>query len=235
MSTAAKRWVWGSVGLACLAGWSMMGPPAKAATPPLATHGIYYAQPQAGQPAAEIGRGYFTLTLKPGQVKSMAVVVKNTGAYPVTLRDYLANGVQSPPGGVGYSLWGTPLTGAGAWIHLDARSVTLAPGKSRLVSATITVPKGAAPGQHVTGLALENTGIRNRGIKKAPFIVLIGANMPSILAEISFVSNPTDERKLETSEHRQRIAESLYRGVSKYVNGLSGVKVASKIDKSEGQ
>jgi N-acetylmuramoyl-L-alanine amidase len=74
------------------------------------------------------------------------------------------------------------------------------------------------------GLALNNAGIRNRGIKKAPFIVLIGANMPSILAEISFVSNPTDERKLETSEHRQRIAESLYRGVSKYVNGLSGVK-----------
>ncbi len=85
------------------------------------------------------------------------------------------------------------------------------------------------------GLALNHDGIRNRGIKKAPFIVLIGANMPSILAEISFVSNPTDERKLETSEHRQRIAESLYRGVSKYVSGLSGVKVASKIDKPEGQ
>ena len=85
------------------------------------------------------------------------------------------------------------------------------------------------------GLALNSAGIRNRGTKKAPFIVLIGANMPSILAEISFVSNPTDERKLETSEHRQRIAESLYRGVSKYVNGLSGVKVASKIDKPEGQ
>jgi N-acetylmuramoyl-L-alanine amidase len=85
------------------------------------------------------------------------------------------------------------------------------------------------------GLALHNAGIRNRGIKKAPFIVLIGANMPSILAEISFVSNPTDERKLETSEHRQRIAESLYRGVSKYVSGLSGVKVASKIERPEGQ
>ncbi len=85
------------------------------------------------------------------------------------------------------------------------------------------------------GLALRNAGIRNRGIKKAPFIVLIGANMPSILAEISFVSNPTDERKLETAEHRQRIAESLYRGVAKYASGLSGVKVASKIDKREGQ
>ena len=84
-------------------------------------------------------------------------------------------------------------------------------------------------------LSLNSAGIRDRGVKKAPFIVLIGANMPSILAEISFVSNPTDERKLETAEHRQRIAESLYRGVSKYVNGLSGVKVASKIDKHEGQ
>jgi N-acetylmuramoyl-L-alanine amidase len=85
------------------------------------------------------------------------------------------------------------------------------------------------------GLAMNNAGIHDRGVKKAPFIVLIGANMPSILAEISFVSNPTDERKMETSEHRQRIAESLYRGVSKYVNGLSGVKVASKIDKNQGQ
>jgi N-acetylmuramoyl-L-alanine amidase len=85
------------------------------------------------------------------------------------------------------------------------------------------------------GLSLRHAGVRNRGVKKAPFIVLIGANMPSILAEISFVSNPTDERKLETAEHRQRIAESLYRGVSKYVSGLSGVKVASKGSKSEGQ
>jgi N-acetylmuramoyl-L-alanine amidase len=85
------------------------------------------------------------------------------------------------------------------------------------------------------GLALSNAGIRNRGIKKAPFIVLIGANMPSILAEISFVSNPMDERKLETSEQRQRIADALYRGVARYAGGLSGVKVASKIEKTAGQ
>jgi N-acetylmuramoyl-L-alanine amidase len=56
--------------------------------------------------------------------------------------------------------------------------------------------------------------------------------MPSILAEISFVSNPGDERHLETAEYRQRIAESLYRGISKYINGLSGVKVASRIEKT---
>ena len=86
-----------------------------------------------------------------------------------------------------------------------------------------------------SGLSTKNPGIRNRGVKKAPFIVLIGANMPSILAEISFVSNPGDERRLETSDYRQRIAESLYRGIAKYVDGLSGVKMASKIEKSAGQ
>jgi N-acetylmuramoyl-L-alanine amidase len=86
-----------------------------------------------------------------------------------------------------------------------------------------------------TGLAAKNPGIRDRGVKKAPFIVLIGANMPSILAEISFVSNPGDERHLSSPEYRQRIAESLYRGISKYVNGLSGVKVASRIDRATGQ
>jgi N-acetylmuramoyl-L-alanine amidase len=86
-----------------------------------------------------------------------------------------------------------------------------------------------------SGLAVKNPGLRDRGVKKAPFIVLIGANMPSILAEISFVSNPADERRLETADYRQKIAESLYRGIAKYVSGLSGVKVASKIDKGEGQ
>jgi N-acetylmuramoyl-L-alanine amidase len=74
--------------------------------------------------------------------------------------------------------------------------------------------------------------MRDRGVKKAPFIVLIGANMPSILAEISFVSNPADEKRLKTPEHRQKIAESLYRGMARYVSGLSGVKVAANASKT---
>jgi N-acetylmuramoyl-L-alanine amidase len=86
-----------------------------------------------------------------------------------------------------------------------------------------------------SGLAVKSPAIRDRGVKKAPFIVLIGANMPSILAEISFVSNPTDEHRLETSEYRQRIAESLYRGIAKYADGLSGVKVASNKEKAASQ
>jgi N-acetylmuramoyl-L-alanine amidase len=78
-----------------------------------------------------------------------------------------------------------------------------------------------------TTMARGNAGLRNRGVKKAPFVVLIGANMPSILAEISFVSNPSDERLLRKTDYRQKIAEALYRGIQKYANSLAGVKVAA--------
>lgn len=86
-----------------------------------------------------------------------------------------------------------------------------------------------------TGLATRRSTLRDRGVKKAPFVVLIGANMPSILAEISFVSNPTDEAKMDTPEYRQKIAESIYKGIAKYAGGLSGVKVASKFNKDATQ
>ena len=86
-----------------------------------------------------------------------------------------------------------------------------------------------------SGLASKHSTLRDRGVKKAPFVVLIGANMPSILAEISFVSNPADAAKLETPEYREKIAESLYKGIAKYAGGLSGVKVASKLSKPSGE
>jgi N-acetylmuramoyl-L-alanine amidase len=75
-----------------------------------------------------------------------------------------------------------------------------------------------------SGLQKGNAGLKNRGVKKAPFVVLIGANMPSILAEISFVTNPRDASQLERPEYRQRVAESLYKGVARYEAGLSGTK-----------
>lgn len=75
-----------------------------------------------------------------------------------------------------------------------------------------------------------NRTIKNRGVKKAHFIVLIGANMPSILTEISFLSNPSDERLLKKPEYRQKIAQALYEGMLNYVKSLSGIKVAKKID-----
>ena len=67
---------------------------------------------------------------------------------------------------------------------------------------------------------------KDRGIKKAPFVVLIGANMPSVLAEISFLTNPRDEKLLKKSDHRAQIADALCNGVAHYVGSLGGVKVA---------
>ncbi len=64
---------------------------------------------------------------------------------------------------------------------------------------------------------------RNRGVKKAPFVVLIGANMPSVLAEISFLSNATDEKMLRSAAQRQRIAEGLFKGVTSYLDSLNSL------------
>lgn len=83
------------------------------------------------------------------------------------------------------------------------------------------------------GLQRGNAGLKNRGVKKAPFVVLIGANMPSVLTEISFVTNPQDARALRTGEYRQKVAQSIYGGVARYAQGLGGMRVASSAGKPE--
>jgi N-acetylmuramoyl-L-alanine amidase len=79
------------------------------------------------------------------------------------------------------------------------------------------------------GLSSGNPGLKNRGVKQAPFVVLIGAQMPSILAEISFLTNPDDAAELSRPGYRERLAEALYRGVAEYVEGMSGVRLAKTI------
>jgi N-acetylmuramoyl-L-alanine amidase len=80
-----------------------------------------------------------------------------------------------------------------------------------------------------TGLEEGNPGLKDRGVKKAPFVVLIGANMPSILAEISFLTNPDDADELREPQYRERIAESLYHGVARYIGSLSGIRLADAV------
>jgi N-acetylmuramoyl-L-alanine amidase len=71
-----------------------------------------------------------------------------------------------------------------------------------------------------------NSNAHDRGVRKAPFVVLIGASMPSILAEIGFVSNPHDEKLLKRNDQRERIAEALLKGVTEYANSLSHPQLA---------
>jgi N-acetylmuramoyl-L-alanine amidase/putative methionine-R-sulfoxide reductase with GAF domain len=77
-------------------------------------------------------------------------------------------------------------------------------------------------------LVVENPGLRDRGIKEAGFVVLTESAMPGILAEVSFVSSPTDEQKLRSDGYREQIAEALYRGIARYAATSKSVKVASK-------
>lgn len=83
----------------------------------------------------------------------------------------------------------------------------------------------------VSNLRKTNRAVRSRGVKKAPFVVLIGAAMPSVLAEISFVSNRQELLLLKTPAYRQRIAESLYQAVTKYRRSLKNQAMTALPDR----
>ena len=79
----------------------------------------------------------------------------------------------------------------------------------------------------VRGLRPGNKTLKDLGVKQAPFMVLIGAAMPSVLAEISFVTNQQESRLLKTPAYRQRIAESLLAGILRYQQSLKKVQTAA--------
>jgi N-acetylmuramoyl-L-alanine amidase len=74
----------------------------------------------------------------------------------------------------------------------------------------------------VTRLRRSNKNVDNRGVKKAPFVVLIGAEMPSVLAEVSFLTNKQELTLLKTAAYKQRIAEALHAAVMRYRRSLKG-------------
>jgi N-acetylmuramoyl-L-alanine amidase len=80
----------------------------------------------------------------------------------------------------------------------------------------------------VERLRKSNRALKDLGVKQAPFVVLIGAAMPSVLAEISFVTNEQEARLLRGSAYRQRIAEALVSAIQKYQTSLKNVAVAKQ-------
>lgn len=84
------------------------------------------------------------------------------------------------------------------------------------------------------GLAEQSSGIRDRGVKEATYVVLTGTTMPAILAEVSFVSSPDDEQSLRDPRYRQQIAEAIFKGVEGYGSELRKVNIASTSAKSAG-
>lgn len=82
----------------------------------------------------------------------------------------------------------------------------------------------------MASLRSTNKTLKDLGVKQAPFVVLIGASMPSILAEISFVTNPQDAKLLKNSAYRQKIAQALFEGVRKYQTSLKNAPVVAHQD-----
>jgi N-acetylmuramoyl-L-alanine amidase len=83
----------------------------------------------------------------------------------------------------------------------------------------------------VRRLSARNGELRDLGVKQAPFVVLIGAGMPSVLAEISFVTNRQEGQLLKTAAYRQTIAEALLDAILRYQRSLKArTTIASRED-----
>jgi N-acetylmuramoyl-L-alanine amidase len=67
-----------------------------------------------------------------------------------------------------------------------------------------------------------NPELENRGVKMAPFAVLVGTQMPAVLAEVSCLSNEDDVKLLTNADYREKIAQALLRGILSYANNLNG-------------
>ncbi len=110
------------------------------------------------------------------------------------------------------------------WTNVDIREKVQ---KSRRFAAAVQ--------QALFGvLASQIPDMRNRGVKKASYVVLTGTSMPAILAEVSFVSSPEDEEKLKSSSYRDKIARGLFKGIAQYTATSRGVNVASAGGKHSG-
>ena len=87
--------------------------------------------------------------------------------------------------------------------------------ESRNLGGARPAGNGCAPGR-------TSKDVRNHGVKQAPFVVLIGASMPSVLVEISFITHPQEGRLLKSGAYRQKIAEALFDAVRGYQKSLKG-------------
>lgn len=80
---------------------------------------------------------------------------------------------------------------------------------------------GLVQEEMVSGLNKKFSAVSNLGVKKAPFVVLIGAQMPAILTEIAFLSNPEEEKRLKNEAYLAEVANHISGGVAQYVESMS--------------
>ncbi len=115
----------------------------------------FVVQPEVGQPAHEVEKGYFVLTVRPGELRTVRLVVQNTGGEQLSVISYPVDGIQTG-GGIAYSTRREPLVGMGRWISVTPEQLRLEPGEAGRVVATIRVPEDSLPADYVAGIAVED-------------------------------------------------------------------------------
>jgi N-acetylmuramoyl-L-alanine amidase len=80
----------------------------------------------------------------------------------------------------------------------------------------------------VDRLRSANTTVKDLGVKQAPFVVLIGASMPSVLAEISFLTNAQEVKLLKSNAYRQHIADALFTAIRTYQTSLTKAQTVAE-------
>lgn len=132
-----------------------------AAAPATAASGapIFALVPQHYDPALNATRSYFVAVARPGTTFTNSVRVRNMGTTTGTALLYAVDATTGQTSGAVYLGHGSPRRGVGGWITLGARSVTLAPGQSRIVPITVHVPSGAHAGDHLGGIVAENEAV----------------------------------------------------------------------------
>lgn len=104
-------------------------------------------------------RAYFKRRVAPGASFADDVIVANGGSTPVTLLVYPVDGLTGQTSGSVYANRGRPRRKAGAWVHVSVTRITVQPGTEARVDFTARVPTGAAPGDHLAGIAFEDTDV----------------------------------------------------------------------------
>jgi hypothetical protein len=147
------RWLRLSGGLAvALAAASCLSAGAQAAP----AIGGFSVRPAEINPANPVTRAYFVPTVAPGQGLTQHVVVTNSGSTVLRLRVYGVDGLTGVTSGAVYANRGVRVRKAGRWVRPAGSLVTIAPRAQRQVAFTIRVPRSAAAGDHLAGIAFEN-------------------------------------------------------------------------------
>ncbi len=152
MNRFATRLAAGSV--AVLAGLVTGAVPALASAPAPGAGAEISLQPENPSPASP---NYFTLHVAPGATVHDAVVVVNHSKAPVSLAVSPVDGLTGQTTGSVYANRQDPVSKAGKWVTPELTALTLPAQSSRTVAFTVTVPADAVPGDHLAGLAVENT------------------------------------------------------------------------------